>query len=109
MEHVLECRPGIGYRLGVEAVAGSGPINVPPDEAGIQKLPEVLGDRRLGEGQEFDEATADTALAGGEYLKDADADRMAQGLGQPGHTDEGGVERFGLRLGHGRSSFYRIS
>jgi hypothetical protein len=109
MEHIFEGCPGIGDRLGVEAVAGSGPVNVPADEAGIKELPEMLGDRRLGEGQELDKASADAPLAGSEDLEDADADRMAQGLGQARCPDKGRVERFGLRLGHGRSSLYRIS
>jgi hypothetical protein len=103
MEHVREGRPGLGHDLRVEAVTGTGPVDIPLDEPGVPKLPEMLGDRRLGEGKKIDETTADAAPAGGKDFEDADSDGMAQGLGQARRPDQGRVKCFGLRSGHGRS------
>jgi hypothetical protein len=106
MEHAREVRPRRGHDLRIEAITGAGSIDLSPDEAYVPELLEVLGHCRLGEGKELDEATADAPLAGCEDLEDADADRMAQGLGDACCPDKGRVERFGLRLGHKRSSLY---
>ena len=95
---------------GVEAIAGPGPVDRPPDEPRVAELLQVLRNGRLGEGEEIDEAAAYAAAPAGQDLEDADADRMGQGLGQGRGPDEGGFERRDLRLGHGRSlPGYRIS
>jgi hypothetical protein len=75
-EHALEGRPGLDHGLPIEAVARTRAVDVPLDEARIAEAAEMLGDRRLGQGEELDEPATNTTLLDAQDLEDTNADRM---------------------------------